>query len=280
MKHKKVAFFILFSIFYFLFSWQAAFASQVFFEQRGQVVDVFINTQGQAINAFEGKITFDGNLLEVQKIQDGASVVNFWITKPHYSNGEIIFSGITPGGYSSEAGLLFSAVVTARKSDSLMVSAKDLKFLKNDGLGTQDTVTVMPFTLVSAEIKEAPQMKDATLPENFKPLLSKDETVLDGKWFLAFSTQDKDSGMDHYEVKEGWWWAVSESPYVLKDQSLQSRVLIKAIDRAGNERIVSVDLPNHRYWYQSILIWVIMIILAGLFLAITVLSITWLKKRA
>ena len=36
-------------------------------------------------------------------------------------------------------------------------------------------------------------------------------------------------------------WEKVVSPYVLKDQSLNSVIRVKAVDRAGNERIVEFD---------------------------------------
>lgn len=123
------------------------FASQVFFEQRGAVIDVFLNTQGQRINAFEGTVIFDGSTLEVQKIQDDDSVVNFWIKKPEAGQGEIGFSGITPGGYSGSRGLLFSVDFSILKEGDVRFDVKNPAFLKNDGLGTADAVAIIPFTV-------------------------------------------------------------------------------------------------------------------------------------
>ena len=35
-------------------------------------------------------------------------------------------------------------------------------------------------------------------------------------------------------------WERAESPYLLKDQSLKSIIKVKAVDKAGNEKIVKV----------------------------------------
>jgi len=63
------------------------------------------------------------------------------------------------------------------------------------------------------------------------------DTPTDGKYFLVFSTQDKGSGVDHYEVREGRFGGFSEvsSPYILKYQSLDKKIFVKAIDKFGNE---------------------------------------------
>ncbi|MCK9351673.1 MAG: hypothetical protein M0P76_02710, partial [Candidatus Pacebacteria bacterium] len=66
---------------------------------------------------------------------------------------------------------------------------------------------------------------------------------------------DKQSGIGRYEVMEtNPWkfgflpstdketsWVPAESPYILKDQNLRSKILVKAIDKIGNERIVEFN---------------------------------------
>ena len=117
---KKILF-ILLSI-AFLFPYHL-FAAEVSFDTKSQdikvnqlfEVGVFINTDDESINAIEGKIIFPQDLLEIKKINDGNSIINFWIDpvsncvsigvkKPD----EICFSGIIPGGYANNHGLIFS----------------------------------------------------------------------------------------------------------------------------------------------------------------------------
>lgn len=143
---KKVILLILFSILYFQFSAAPVFASTVFFEQRGSVVDVFLDTEGQRINAFEGTLTSESETVQLQKIEDGASVVNFWITEPESSVSQVFFSGITPGGFLGSRGFLFSTAFNIKRESSVVISLRDGKFLKNDGLGSEDQLTVIPFT--------------------------------------------------------------------------------------------------------------------------------------
>ncbi len=42
-------------------------------------VGFFLNTEGEDINAVEGKIIFPKTLLELKEIKDGNSIINFWI---------------------------------------------------------------------------------------------------------------------------------------------------------------------------------------------------------
>lgn len=109
-------------------------------------------------------------------------------------------------------------------------------------------------------------MIDATPPEEFTPEVSQDSTVFEGKYFLSFSTTDKTSGVDHYEILEtrnqkieNGTWKVGGSPYLLGDQSLQSKILVKAVDKAGNERIAEI-LPLKK----SFPYWIIILISIGI----------------
>ena len=70
--------------------------------------------------------------------------------------------------------------------------------------------------------------------------------IFDGKYFLVFATQDKGSGIDHYEVSEdnGASFIPAVSPYLLKNQSLDTKIIVKAFDKKGNEKIAEVEMGN------------------------------------
>ena len=66
---------------------------------------------------------------------------------------------------------------------------------------------------------------DTEPPLPFTPKLERDPNLDGGKYVVIFNTEDKDSGIDHYEVKDGSGpWVVAESPYVLKDQSVSGDI--------------------------------------------------------
>jgi hypothetical protein len=72
---------------------------------------------------------------------------------------------------------------------------------------------------------------------------------------VTFSTTDKQTGIDYYEVRETdergnipgtreapqWTRVPANEPYVLLDQNLESLVEVRAVDKAGNERIASLS---------------------------------------
>ncbi|MBU1877154.1 MAG: cohesin domain-containing protein [Patescibacteria group bacterium] len=114
-------------------------------------------------------------------------------------------------------------------------------------------------------------MIDVTPPEEFTLEIGQELTIFEGKYFLSFATIDKISGIDHYEVRDGKGdWKIAESPYLLKDQSLKSKILVRAVDKAGNEKIGEI-IPHEKPFPY------LMVILIGL--AITVMVIWWLRKN-
>lgn len=65
-----------------------------------------------------------------------------------------------------------------------------------------------------------------------KITLAQDENLYDGKKFISFETTDKESGISHYEVKEGAYPIVrAEMNYVLIDQKGKSDITVTAYNK-------------------------------------------------
>ena len=239
-------------------------------------VDVMVN-ELESINAIEGSVVFPKDLLEVIEIRDGNSVINFWITAPEVNDqGTITFSGITPGGFSGVSSRLFSIVFLAKQEGLAKIALQDFNALANDGQGTQIPITVRDVNITikpgdSSVHKE--DIKDTEPPEYFYAYIGQDESLFEGQYFLTFSTQDKNSGISHYEVREGVWrfFALAESPYLLKYQSLDRDIFIKAIDNKGNEQLSILKATNGSMWYDNSVIRnliLLLVIALGLFWAL------------
>ena len=116
-------------------------------------------------------------------------------------------------------------------------------------------------------------MVDATSPEKFQAEIGQDPSVFEGKYFLGFSTTDKTSGVDYYEVKEGKGdFKKAQIPYLLEDQTLRSKIVVRAVDKAGNEQISEILPPKEPVPYL-----LIVSILIGL--GILISAIIWLLKK-
>jgi hypothetical protein len=232
-------------------------------------VDLNINTDKENINAVEGNIVFPTDYFDLSEIRSGDSVVNFWVDKPSNNDGTVSFSGITPGGYVLDKGLILSLIFTAKKEGNASIKIENASALKNDGNGTLSKISVSDLQIVVASssqnlLEQNLKIIDKNPPEDFRPEVVQDPNLFGGKWVVIFLTQDKGSGISGYEVKESKYnifdfskWVYATSPFVLSDQELHSNIFIKATDNAGNERIVKLSPEKPIVWYANIENWFI-----------------------
>jgi hypothetical protein len=233
-------------------------------------VTLLIDTEGESVNAIEGTVTADDALGNITSVSDSGSFITYWVNRPELANGgkSATFSGAIPGGFSGK-GILFTLVMPNYEGGGIAMPFKisGIKAFRNDGLGTQAQVSVKEFafgqnSLPIADVADQLYLDDSKTdnipPEVFSPQLSQDDRVFDGKWFINFAAQDKQSGIDHYEIQEtrsgainAGKWKVVESPYMLEDQELHSYIYVIAIDRQGNERMIKVFPRNPLAWYRN-----------------------------
>ena len=295
MNRKHYLFFMV--ILAVLFSPGISFAEEMLFMpshgdiQEGEFikVNVYVAPGGERINAAEGKLIFPSDLLAVSDINFGNSFLSFWREQPHSEKpGLIVFSGVAPGGYESpDKGLLFSVIFRGARVGRAELRITDEAVLKDDGAGSAAEVRLQQGSITiakkdrlgesdsSRELSRALDPKnDGELPESFVPLVGSTPALFGGKHFIVFATADKQSGIDRYEVEESLRqsvddtkWIRAESPYELSDQTLQSFVFVKAVDKAGNARVAMVWPKHARKFYEYGYFWVILIvILAALFI--------------
>lgn len=282
---KKTFIFILFIM---LFLPCFSLAADIFFDANKNnfapdedfLIQIFLDTKGNTVNAVEGAVVFSSENLELKEIRDGNSSINFWIERPHRVTDEKVnFSGITAGGFSGQKMFLFGLVFRTKKAGESIILLDNIQILQNDGLGTKVSAQATPFTFsvskdFSGTAGENLAIKDTNPPENFNPSIGRDPTIFDGKYFLVFSTVDKGSGIDHYEVRESPWfflgvwggkYITTESPYLLKDQTLKSKIYVKAIDKAQNEREIRIGAQNKLAWLLPGLVLSILILIICVF---------------
>ncbi len=261
-------------------------AAELYFEPKAQEfgvgqdfqIDLMLDTQEKEINAMEASIVFPEELVEITDIKDGSSILTLWVEQPSLHEEKITFAGIVPGGFAgvvgpyegAKPGKILSIALKTKNPGQGEVALEDVQVLLHDGLGTPVDFSISNFhfsIFEDVEVKPVEPVPDITPPKPFTPEIVQHPELFDGKYFLVFSTTDKDSGISHYEVQETrekiqeTKWQRAESPYVLQDQDLRSYIYIKAVDRAGNERIEVVEPPYPIVkWYQVWWIWAIILL--------------------
>ncbi len=148
MSHKtKIFSFFLFSLIFLLSANTRLNAATLFMSSGASTVvtgniftvQVFVNTQGVAINTSDAIIQFPPDLLSVVSVSKSSSIFSIWVEDPNFSNntGQVSFNGGVPNpGYTGTAGQLISITFQAKKAGTASVLFSDSSVRANDGLGT------------------------------------------------------------------------------------------------------------------------------------------------
>lgn len=233
----------------------------------------------ECVNAVDGVITYSENITPVD-VSMGDSIFSIWVEQPviNKENRTITFAGGIPNGYCGRipgdprltntlVKLIFrspgfSIGGTTGSSTATVAFAPETTAYLNDGFGTKADLAMYGTSLdlsdrAGATLQDPWReavVTDTLPPEEFSIALEKGETAFQGKYYIVFNTTDKQTGIDQYQVIEepisskwsfNWGradapWVTTRSPYILDDQSLNSVIRVKAIDKAGNEYIATL----------------------------------------
>ncbi len=228
-------------------------------------VRVQIDTEGALINVADLTLIYPP-LLEVKSISKAGSFVQLWLKEPSYTNEVIFLSGGSPGGILSKNATVASIVFKARAvGDGALGLGPASAVLLNDGDGTTAAVSLYTPTIhivARSAGKPIPSGADETVPpkqekkkdhvppRSFDLVIGNDASLFGGKYFVSFFTADPDSGIDHYEIKEGAGvFKVAQSPYLLGDQKLHTVIHVRAYDNANNYREAVYPNVFKRLWW-------------------------------
>ena len=257
------------------------------------IIDIVLDAGGADINTIEGTLQYPSDQLELIQTRIAGSIITFWIEQPSTKvSGRVAFGGTIVGGYLGTGGTVFSAVFKTPKQTlaediKSQITIVNAKGYLNDGLGGAATMTTKPANLTikpaqaEADTEVVGVIEDTILPEVFTPEVGQDPSLFDNRWFVAFSTEDKQSGIEYYEVQESSSvspdeskWQRSTSPRVLVDQTRNSYIHVRAVDAAGNMRtaVVAPGSPAPKIPWPMI---------GGSAIVIIILVALWflLKKR-
>lgn len=256
------------------------------------IIEVKIDTEEECINAVEANLNYNRDILQAVNFSYGSSIITLWVKPPEINqeSGRISFSGGIPGGYCGgilgDSGLTHIlgkiAFQASNKGETKVNFLDSSQVLLNDGSGTPAKLTFKKAIFnVLPEKLEVPKNewqeeigKDNISPEPFKIEIHQNPAIFEGKYFIVFLTTDKQTGIDYYKIKEGRKeWKTAQSPYLLENQKLTSEIKVKAVDKAGNERVTVIEARYPLKWYEQPLVWIIII------LGIVIGYILWKIKR-
>ncbi len=219
---------------------------------------VWLLAEDEAVNAAEGAIRIpDG--IHVEGADAHGSAFPVWTTSPRVilSDGVIAFSGGVPNGIPpGREALLFTIHARATAPGEYAFVPEGIRVYRNDGRGTLEPSPALRAS-VSVEI-EAGDEALSLAPLASTPVtadIGRDDALFDGRYFLAFYGGTLPSGVDHYEVKEGWFGKTvrADGYHVLADQGLTSRVTVTAVGTDGSRESVTVPAANPPYWIAALI---------------------------
>ena len=235
---------------------------------------------GECINAVDGVLTYSDNIQPVDvSLGDSIFSIWVEPPTINRENRTITFAGGIPNGYCGRvqgdpsitntiAEIVFRSpgmvVGGVSGGDALVEFAPETRALLNDGFGTNAPLTTIgarfvmestPGSTLEDPWRDA-VAADTLPPEEFSITLVKDDLIHSQQYYIVFTTTDKQTGIAEYEVMEepleDFWafrWGRTDAPWVrptgqnthvLQDQSLNSVIRVRAIDKAGTEYIATL----------------------------------------
>ena len=124
----------------------------------GDIIPVSIYVSAnESINAFDGKISFSKDVLEIQSISKSGSIVNFWVSDPSFSNtsGTIQFEGVVLNpGFTGSNGKILTLNIKAKQVGNGSLSFLSGSVLANDGQGKDVLSNTIPLNIsISDKVK-------------------------------------------------------------------------------------------------------------------------------
>lgn len=220
-----------------------------------------------------------------------------------------------PGQSNIIARLVFASKNIDQNIDKNIVSGVKIlegtRVLMNDGLGTEDvdlkkndaTVTISKSVMPNDKAWQNELNADRLPPEPFVIELHHSPSLFDNKYALVFYTSDKQSGVDYYEILEirsnevigerqkrnplSYFgigekivgWKKAQTPYLLEDQDMRSTIKVRAVDKAGNERIVEYTPPESVIKIPFYLKWKIIVPALVAMIVTVVIFLTLRRKK-
>ncbi len=203
-------------------------------------VGVKVNSGGEVINAAEGSISYDTNLLDVVSVSKGGSIFPFWTAEPGASGGIIRFGGgLPPPAYNGSAGHIIGITFKGKRAGEARVSFTSGAVLANDGKGTNIIAGMgsASFTIGAAQIKPS-KPKEPTkpkVPDYNKPVITSATHPDQDLWYKETEAQFK------WELKE----SITGVSIAFDQESFTDPG--SASDGLFGEKIYTVDKDGH--WY-------------------------------
>jgi hypothetical protein len=184
-------------------------------QQEQFYVDVAIDPQGNNFNGVEGSITFSSNTLQFVRAETGSSIISTFIDTPTLvSAGTVRFSGIIIGGFDGLInpfdqshklpGQIVRLVFVGKKPGNVTIASSNVSIAANDGKGTIENLSdTSAASTVSDQVAPSVYNLADTIAPTLTASVVSNKNLYNGQYTVIFTATDKQSGIDHVELKEG-----------------------------------------------------------------------------
>lgn len=279
---------IAFSVLVILFIPFFAFASQLSVKIPTTVsvgdrisVDVFVDPQQVSINSVQSTILFSPEYLSFNGFSAQQSSIPVWVEEPkEKKSGVVSFSGVIPGGLdrlydplntSNHAIPIIRLFFITKKAGTVDFSFGESSVLANDGRGTKTPVTTTAgsVTIVPTASGSVPI---SALTSDTNPPLPFVITIINQSLFgktprlAVFTANDKEGGIDHYEVRVGDLGFVKGiSPFPLPYRLFSYDLTVRAFDYSGNMQEQTITVPAESSLLVDIPLLILVVLILGFF---------------
>ena len=234
-------------------------------------VDIELNAT-EAVNAFSGDIVFDSEYLQLDRLLDGTTIISNWIERPELIEGnKIRMAGIITGGWYGTEARLLRLVFMTKKEGVTVVKAESLELLRHDGVGSEAQIIPVDAKITITGVDDGNAATAIQEADVYPPSLTFHDIVtihaVDGKRrALITEFSDSEGGVESVQVSvAGREWEDVLGPYIFDNSWWRREVLVKAVDRSGNEEVFDVGPVGWLTWWHGIVV-VIIIYLCFLFI--------------
>lgn len=284
MKIKKISIIILF-FFFNLFLVNKVFSADLILEPSKEIlglgeqfyVDLMLDPKGESINTIKGDISFSSDHMMFLRAEEGKSMVNLWVEKPKLDRNKISFAGIISNGFEGVIdpfnpsrklpGPIIRLVFEAQKYGSVDFYASNFSLYKNDGIATEIKLSsILKSIKINNVINKIKLENKMHQTPDLEAFITRDPNIFNNKYILIFEAKDKETGIKNVVIKEGRRnWEEIESPYLLKDQSRHSNIILQAINFSGAGTIISINkIPYDWELISQVIIVVLIIIISAI----------------
>jgi hypothetical protein len=136
-------------------------------------VSVRVNSSDQGFNAAQATIQFPADILQAKSIDSspGASIFNFWLTGPSFSNstGRITFLGGTTDGVVGASIQILKITFTAKSAGQAVIAVSDAAITASDGSGTNILESVANANFSINPVSSTPEASTSTIATTAPP---------------------------------------------------------------------------------------------------------------